>query len=140
MALTESERQSFLAEPHIGAVAAAAADRAPVVVPIWYLYEPGGDVLIITGRDSRKARLIREAGRFSLLAQRVTPNPRYVSVEGPVVGEQDATEELVRAMASRYLSPEGAAAYVEASASFGPEVAITMRPEHWLSADIPAFD
>lgn len=139
MALPPAEREAFLAEPHVGAVAVTTGDRAPLVVPIWYLYEPGGDLRIITTRDSRKARLIEKAGRFSLLAQRVTPNPRYVSVEGPVVAFRDATEEMEAEMAHRYLAEDAAAAYLEVSKSFGPQVAIDMRPEHWLSADIPAF-
>lgn len=139
MALPLNERQAFLAEPHIGAVAVAADDRAPVVVPVWYLYEPGGDIRIITPRDSRKAQLIERAGRFSLLAQRAEPNPRYVSVEGPVVGFATATREMEAELVRRYLPEQAAAAYLEASASFGPQVAIDMRPEHWLSADMPAF-
>ncbi len=127
----------FLAEPHVGAVAVAAHDRAPVVVPIWYQYEPGGDVRIITPADSRKARLIGEAGRFSLLAQRYAPQPRYVSVEGPVVRVQEVTREIEEPMVRRYLPDDAVGPYLDASASFGPQVAIDMRPEHWLSADIP---
>lgn len=139
MALSLTERQAFLAEPHVGAVAVAADDRAPVVVPVWYVYEPGGDVRIITPRESRKARLIEQAGRFSLLAQRVTPNPRYVSVEGPVVAFRIADRDMEAALVRRYLPDDAATAYLEVSAGFGPQVAIDMRPEHWLSADIPAF-
>ncbi len=44
MALTREEREQFLAEPHIAALAVdAGAGRAPLTVPIWYQYEPGGD-------------------------------------------------------------------------------------------------
>lgn len=137
MALSLTERQSFLAQPHVGAVGVAADGRGPILVPIWYLYEPGGDVRIITPAGSRKAKAIEKAGRFSLLAQRYVPEPRYVSAEGPVVSVRDATPEMVEAMARRYLARDAAERYLEASKGFGPEVAIDMRPEHWLSADIP---
>lgn len=85
MALNTEEREQFLAEPHIAALAvdSGAEDRAPLAVPIWYQYAPGGDIWIMTGADSRKDKLITSAGRFSLLVERVTPTVRYVSVEGP---------------------------------------------------------
>lgn len=69
MALSRTEREQFLAEPHVAALAVNAGekgDRAPLAVPIWYQYVPGGDIWIMTGRDSRKADLIRAAGRFTL--------------------------------------------------------------------------
>jgi hypothetical protein len=40
-------------------------------------------------------------------------------------------------MASRYLPPEKAKAYVaRAKAEFGEQVAIYLRPERWLSSDL----
>ena len=43
MALSENEREQFLAEPHIGALSVAdGTERGPLTVPIWYLYSPGG--------------------------------------------------------------------------------------------------
>jgi nitroimidazol reductase NimA-like FMN-containing flavoprotein (pyridoxamine 5'-phosphate oxidase superfamily) len=37
MPLSVDERERFLAEPHIGSLAVArGADRAPLVVPMWY--------------------------------------------------------------------------------------------------------
>jgi hypothetical protein len=55
-------------------------------VPIWYQYEPGGEVWVLTSAGSRKTRLIEAAGRFTLMIERVLPTARYVSVEGPVTG------------------------------------------------------
>ncbi len=31
--------------------------RAPLIVPIWYSYEPGGELRVVTARTSRKAQL-----------------------------------------------------------------------------------
>ena len=49
---------------------------------VWYSYEPGGEVRIITGRTSRKGKLLECAGRFSLCVQTETLPYKYVSVEG----------------------------------------------------------
>ncbi|MDT0323912.1 pyridoxamine 5'-phosphate oxidase family protein, partial [Streptomyces sp. DSM 44918] len=40
MALTHDEREQFLAEPHVAALAVDSAEegRAPLTVPIWYQY------------------------------------------------------------------------------------------------------
>ena len=46
--------------------------RGPLTVPIWYLYEPGGEVRVTTARTSRKALLLKRVERFSLCAQSET--------------------------------------------------------------------
>lgn len=142
MALSREERERFLAEPYIGALAvdAGEAGRAPVTVPIWYAYEPGGELWVLTGRGSRKERLITEAGRFSLMAERVEPTVRYVSVEGPVVGTEPGMAVHVRQMAARYLPADKADAYVAfAAQDLGEHVVIRMQPQRWLSADMGAL-
>jgi nitroimidazol reductase NimA-like FMN-containing flavoprotein (pyridoxamine 5'-phosphate oxidase superfamily) len=138
MALTREEREQFLAEPHIAALAVdAGADRAPLTVPIWYQYAPGGDVWIMTGLDSRKNRLIKAAGRFTLMVDRLEPTIRYVSVEGSVVETVTATEEDLREMSARYLPADKVDGYVAfASAEHGDQVVVRMRPERWVSSDL----
>jgi len=135
-AMSVEEREQFLAGLHVGVLSAAAgAGRAPIAVPVWYGYEPGGHVSVITGRSSRKGQAIAAAGRMSLCAQDENPPYRYVSVEGPVVIEElDLDERL--AMARRYLGPEGGDRYVASNPdSAGENVMIRMTPEHWLSVD-----
>jgi hypothetical protein len=40
--LSVSDRESFLAEPHVAALSVSAgAERGPFTVPIWYQYAPG---------------------------------------------------------------------------------------------------
>ncbi|MCX4546127.1 pyridoxamine 5'-phosphate oxidase family protein [Streptomyces sp. NBC_01565] len=142
MPLSEAERQSFLAEPHVGALAVTRPEpgRAPLAVPIWYAYEPGGELWITTGRDSAKARALAHAGRFSLLAERVEPTVRYVSVEGPVVSSEPTTAKEQRDMVTRYLPPEAVEPFLGLAArEHGPQLTFRMRPEHWLSADLGGF-
>ncbi|MFJ4714282.1 pyridoxamine 5'-phosphate oxidase family protein [Streptomyces sp. NPDC088785] len=138
MALSREERENFLAEPHIAALAVDAGEgRAPLTVPIWYQYTPGGDIWIHTGKDSRKHELIAKAGRFTLMVDRLEPTVRYVSVEGPVISTVPATRAHLTEMTSRYLPPEKVDGYVEfAEANHGDAVVITVRPEHWVSSDL----
>ena len=69
LAMTPAEREAFLADLHVGVVSVTAEGRAPLTMPIWYSYEPGGTVSFITGRASRKAALIEREQRLSLCAQ-----------------------------------------------------------------------
>lgn len=141
MALSAEEREQFLAQPHIGALSVVERpDRAPLTVPIWYRYAPGDELLVQTASDSRKARAIDAAGRFSLMVQRTEPTVRYVSVEGPVIRTTPGSYEQSREMAARYLPPDKVAAFVDYEREhLGEHVVIHMRPEHWLSADLGAF-
>jgi nitroimidazol reductase NimA-like FMN-containing flavoprotein (pyridoxamine 5'-phosphate oxidase superfamily) len=66
MPLSKSEREQFLAQPHIAALSVSAGDeRGPLTVPIWYQYASGGEPWILTGTGSRKTQLIESTGHFS---------------------------------------------------------------------------
>jgi PPOX class probable F420-dependent enzyme len=137
------DREEFLAEAHVGVVGVLdpRGARAPLLVPIWYGYQPGGEVIVQTGRDTIKARLIREAGRFSLCAQDETEPYRYVSVEGPVVGVEDPVPAATHAaLAHRYLDGPTAEAYLAANQNqLTEDVVFRMRPRRWRTADFSAF-
>jgi hypothetical protein len=136
--LSVSDRELFLAEPHIAALSVVAGpDRGPLTVPMWYQYTPGGEAWILTQAASRKARLIADAGRFTLMVERLAPTIRYVSIEGPVSRTIPATDELEREITERYLPPEKVPDYLAlAKAEFGPQVVIYLRPQRWLSQDL----
>jgi len=132
--MTSTEREAFLADLHVGVIAIERPNRAPLAVPIWYAYEPGGDVLIWVETTSLKARLIRTAGRFALTVQTESPPYRYVTAEGTVTATEPATEELARSIAVRYLGQEAGAAYVAENLT-DETIVIRMRPQRWLSTD-----
>ena len=136
--LTVHDRETFLAEPHVAALSVSAGqDRGPFTVPIWYQYTPGGEAWVLTEAGSRKARLIEAAGRFTLMVERVMPTVRYVSVEGPVTRTVPMTDELLWEMTRRYLPPDQVPAYIKfATTELGEQVAIYLRPERWLTADL----
>jgi nitroimidazol reductase NimA-like FMN-containing flavoprotein (pyridoxamine 5'-phosphate oxidase superfamily) len=82
LTMTRFERESFLADLHVGVLGVNAEGRGPLIVPVWYSYEPGGTVNVITGENSRKAALIDSTGRFSLCVQTELAPYKYVTVEG----------------------------------------------------------
>lgn len=137
--MTREEREAFLADVHVGVLSVEQGDRAPLTVPLWYSYVPGGEVHVITGADSRKAQALRVAGRFSLCAQSETPPYRYVTVEGAVVAiEAVDVERDLRPLARRYLGSEGGDRYVAengGSTAGQSDLLFRMRPRHWLSVD-----
>lgn len=117
--LTEQERQTFLAEPHIAVLSVASDDdRPPLTISIWNHYQPGGTLTFFTGtqdRDARKTRLIREAGVLSLCGQREAFPYKYVTVEGTVVQfDQPPTVVQVLPIARRYMPEEQAQGFVAA--------------------------
>jgi uncharacterized protein len=134
-AFSETERQDFLAAPHVGVLSVAAEDRPPASVPIWYDYTPGGNIRINTGAGSRKARLIEREGALTLTVQREEPPYQYVVVEGTVVDTTTPTPLDVREeIAIRYLGEEGGRAFVQ-SLGDSPSVLFTVRPDRWITAD-----
>ena len=136
--LSVRDRECFLAEPHVAALSVSAGQRrGPLIVPIWYQYSPGGEAWVLTEAASWKARLIKAAGRFTLMVERVMPTVRYVSVEGPVTRTVPGTDALLGEIAARYLPRDKVPAYIEfAATELGEQVAIYLRPERWLTADL----
>jgi len=135
-AMTHAERQAFLADTHVAVVSIADGARAPLAVPVWYAYAPGGDLRFVTGGASRKARLIRKAGRVSVCVQTEMPPYRYVSIEGPAAIGAPDHEHDIRATALRYLGPQMGEAYLQATAAdHAASVLVTVRPERWLTVD-----
>jgi len=137
--MTKEEREAFLADLHVGIISVEEEGRGPLTVPIWYSYEPGGEIGIITDRRSRKGRLLERAGRFTLCVQTETLPYKYVSVEGSIVTVEKAdVESDVRPMAERYLGAEIGAQYIEATRAereAGETVLVRMKPTRWLTVD-----
>ena len=135
--MTKEERETFLADVHVGVVSVARESLGPLTVPVWYSYTPAGVVSVITSAKSRKAILIVAAGRFSLCAQSEAAPYKYVSVEGPVTAnERPVDDGEHRAMAHRYLGKEFGDLYLEATAADAADnCVIRMTPESWIASD-----
>ncbi len=136
-AMSRAEREQFLAQPHVG-VLSVVDSGAPLTVPVWYGYQPGGPVTVITGRDSRKARAIQQAGWVSLCAQDEAWPYKYVTASGPAAISGPVSHADQRVMAARYLGDAGAEEYmawVMASGEADEQIAIEMTPQAWLTVD-----
>jgi len=137
LTMTKMEREAFLAGVHVGMISIAEEGREPLTVPIWYAYAPGGELRLITGRHSRKGRLLTQAGRCSLCVQTESPPYRYVSVEGPITAiEAVDVERDLRPLAHRYLGAAEGDRFVEQTREGQADnILLRMRPERWLTAD-----
>jgi nitroimidazol reductase NimA-like FMN-containing flavoprotein (pyridoxamine 5'-phosphate oxidase superfamily) len=130
--MTAAEREAFLADVHVGILAVDEPGRGPMALPIWYLYEDGVVRIGMSG-ESRKAELLRAAGRATLTVQTEQPPYQYVSVEGPVTVEHTRRDDLQ--MASRYLGPELGRWYADNNPSTEAAVLVVLTPEHWRTHD-----
>jgi nitroimidazol reductase NimA-like FMN-containing flavoprotein (pyridoxamine 5'-phosphate oxidase superfamily) len=137
LVMTRAEREEFLAGVHVGIVSVDDPGHGPLSVPVWYAYQPGATVDILTDGQSRKARRMRTAGRFTLCVQTESIPYCYVSVEGPITVIRDTvSSEERRALAYRYLGQELGDRYLAATSDDPSESAVfRMSPERWLSAD-----
>ena len=130
--MTHEEREAFLADVHVGVLSVEDPGRGPLAMPVWYLYEAGA-VVISTEDRTRKAGLLRAAGRATLTVQVETPPYKYLSVEGPVTVEPTDRDWL--ALATRYLGPEIGASYADSNPSMADSLLVRITPEHWRTMD-----
>jgi hypothetical protein len=139
--LEGSDRDAFLAEPHIGVVSVASDDgRPPLTVPVWYAYVDG-HFTFFTGTQGRKARktaLIEKAGAVSFCVQKGDFPYRYTTAECTVTGaERTPSLEKVLAITARYLPADAARGFAEGELGnpAGTFVLFTARPDRWSSMD-----
>ena len=134
--MTTDEREAFLADLHVGVLSLNDPGRGPLTAPVWYAYEPGGDVVFVTSRESRKGRLLEVGARLSLCAQQEALPYKYVSVEGEVTSiEPSDSEATTRPIAHRYLGQEAGDEYMKGAAANEESITVRVRPARWLTVD-----
>ncbi|HEY3685727.1 MAG TPA: pyridoxamine 5'-phosphate oxidase family protein [Streptosporangiaceae bacterium] len=75
--------QLVLAGGHAGMLSVIeSAERAPLVAPAWYSYDPGGVVRFTTEPDTRALEAVRRSGRATLSVQDAYG---FVAVEGTML-------------------------------------------------------
>lgn len=131
--MTRTERESFLADLHVG-VLSIPCEGAPLTAPIWYDYEPGGEIWVLTGPNSLKGKLLSEGLKVTMVAQQEAVPYAYVSVEGTVTAIKPQGDADTLHMAIRYLGEEMGRGYAAANAE-GESVRVTIRPDRWLTVD-----
>lgn len=134
LAMSTAEKEQFLADLHVGVLSIERADGPPLTVPVWYIYEPGGELWFLIDLDSLKGRLLQKSMRFSLCAQSESLPYKYVSVEGTATISPADKELHSRPMAHRYLGKIEGDKYVDRGSDSG-SVRVSTRPERWFSVD-----
>ena len=132
--MSDDERDTFLAEQRIGVLAIGRENKAALLAPIWYQYEPAaGAIEIAMAGSSVKARRLRAEGRASVCVQHEGLPYRYVTAEGPVsLRVLDGTDrhEQMLAMATRYLGEKAGKQYADGFHD-DEEVMVTLTVENW---------
>jgi hypothetical protein len=131
LAMTRQERETFLADVHVGVISMADEGRGPLAVPIWYTYEPGGELRVVTARASRKA-----AGACRTLQSLRADGDASVSVrqlEGPIMATEAADlDRDLCPLVPRYLDADRGDRYIEQTRdarAHAENLLIRMRPE-----------
>lgn len=138
-AMSQVEREAFLAVPRIAVLSLNDGAGGPLAAPLWYDYTPGGELWFLTQTTSAKGKLLGEGVRVSLTVQREEAPYAYVSIEGPVtaIAPYELETDLL-AMATRYLGADGGRGYldsVRATWKAETSVKVTIGPERWLTVD-----
>ncbi len=137
--MTKEQREAFLADARVAILALSDKGRGPLAVPIWYVYEPGGELWFVTATASAKSDLLKPDKRISLCVQTATRPYKYVSIEGPIskIGIANIDDHLLP-LAQRYRGDEDGRAYAESlrpETEAGSSILVHMTPERWLTLD-----
>ncbi|WP_089719082.1 TIGR03618 family F420-dependent PPOX class oxidoreductase [Candidatus Entotheonella palauensis] len=127
---SETERDAFLAQPHVAVLATLGPHQYPHAVPVWYLYEAGEFTLTMSS-GSQKHRNIERCPNVSLVVDR-RERPYYaVTAMGVAqIGDSPTYEWFLR-LASHYLGVESGTAYT-ASHNLANSVTIRLRPSKYI--------
>ena len=135
--MTAADREAFLAGLHVGVLGVDEPGRGPLAVPVWYLYEAGGEIVVVTRPEARKADLLAVGARVSFCVQSEELPPKYVTVQCRVASRAPAdVARDVKPIVRKYLGAEVGDAYVDGTRPNGTnEIVIRLRPERWYSRD-----
>lgn len=130
MAMTESEREAFVARPLTAVLATVGPGGRVHAVPVWYRFA-GGAFIILTERGSQKARNVERTGRATLCIDERDGAIRYLSAEGAARIEDPVSYDERLALHVIYRGEEGARRVVDRG---GHErmVKIVLTPERWI--------
>ena len=131
LSMSRTERDTFLAELHVGVLSVERSDGPPLVSPIWYRYVPGGIVEFNTESGAEKVRLMEACGRASLCVQREESHPLTSRWRERCRSDRPPTTCSVE-IATRYLGPDAARAYLEVSQD---DLNVVLSPQRWRTVD-----
>ena len=114
--LTVEDLGDLLERPLVAVLATLRADGSVLLSPVWHEWRDGA-FRVWVGKQDVKVRHVRRDPRASIVVAESTPPLRGIEVRGsPELIEEGALEAAV-AIASRYIGPERAEAYVGSAGS-----------------------
>lgn len=139
-ALSDEERDAFLAEKRIGRLATKRTDGWPHVTPIWYAWEDGRFLLTL-GKSRRHLRNIAGDPLVTLCVDddpRIadpTKSPRSVVCFGKasLIEDEPTVREATQKVLGRYLDASGPE--FEEIAWFEGRTLVVIEPVRWLAWD-----
>jgi PPOX class probable F420-dependent enzyme len=99
-------------------------DGSVLLSPVWHEWHAGG-FSVVTGSDDVKARHLRRDPRASIVVCEHTPPYRGVELRAPARLVTSGVDEVTLRIASRYLGPDGGAAYAQ---SGGDDLLVRLEP------------
>jgi PPOX class probable F420-dependent enzyme len=135
--LSRGEIEQFLRGRHVAVLGTVGDDGAPVLRPIWYLFD-GGQILMRTAAGGAKTRNIQRDPRVSVCVQDERAPYRSVTAYGLATIEP-ARKDLAERMPRRYLGFIGNIGYQRAGAEAvqrgREEVTLVVTPTRYATQD-----
>ena len=130
--LTAGDLGDLLDRPLVAILASMRRDGTVLLSPIWHEWRDDGFNVWVEQQDV-KARHLRRDPRVTILVAESDPPFRAIEVRGPARFVEMGVSETALRIASRYIGPEEAAAYVEPLR--GADVIVRIEP-----GDVRAWD
>ena len=106
--MSEAQVTEFFAQAHNAIVAVNREDNAPLISPVWYLYEEANLYFSVT-RDSAKYRYLKRDPQVAVCIDGGHPDERAVTIYGTAEfyeNETDWLEDILFRTACRYTDTE----------------------------------
>ena len=142
IAMTAAEADDFLRAGRICVLVTLGPDGLPDPVPMWYVVDDEGRVVMRTFAKSQKVLNLRRDPRYSAL---VEAGQRYVELRGvqltgtvELVDDPELVADMLTGLAMKYegLDPQHAAGFRAAAlAKAGKQVALRLRVDRLVSWD-----
>ena len=123
--LTAGDLGDLLDRPLVAILATVRSDGTVLLSPVWHEWRDDGFNVWVEQQDV-KARHLRRDPRVTILVAESDPPFRAIEVRGPARFVQMGVSETALRIASRYIGPEEAAAYVEPLR--GADVIVRIEP------------
>jgi PPOX class probable F420-dependent enzyme len=130
--MKDEELDAFLQGPLIAVLTTVRSDGALHSSPVWFEYE-AGNFYFWVGKDSVKARNLREHAEASLCIATQQEPYQYVSAEGPCEIRSGDIATPCLSICRRYYAEEAALDFVHQDLLSGDSIILAMKPRRLTS-------